>query len=136
MEYEREQRFDFESKNEEIVIQMNKLKLELMQSEDRVSQLQEVLKGKEDQITIQRNKVDALEESMQGLRSNFDDIFRKYNEGKVLLENMEDEKDKYLEKLTIAKQELAEASANVSGITIIDAAIKMNFDSLNTWKRR
>jgi hypothetical protein len=125
VEFEREQRFDLESKNELLLVQMNKIKIELMNTESRIAQQQETIRqqseslsAKDELINQQKTKISALEESMKGLKSNFDETFRLYHEGKVHFENMEDEKDKYLEKLTVAKQELAHAHETVSGIII------------------
>lgn len=123
VEFEREQRFDLESKNEMLVLQMNKIKIDSMNTENRVTQQQETirqqsenLRNKDELINQQKSKITALEESMKGLKSNFDDTYRMYNEGKVLLDNMEEERDKYLQKLTVTKQELAHASESVSDI--------------------
>lgn len=123
MEFEREQRFDWEQKNEQLVVQMNNTKISLMGLEDKVKQQQETirqqlesLQGKDELLEQNARKIATLEEGMKGLKTNFDDTYRMYHEGKAHLETVENEKEQYIQKLSASKQELGQARETISDI--------------------
>lgn len=123
VEFEREQRFDWEQKNEMLILQMNNTKISLMNAEDKVKQQQETirqqlesLQAKDDLLEQHSRKVTTLEEGMKGLKSNFDDTYRQFHEGKAQLDTAENEKELYLQKLSTSKQELAQARETISDI--------------------
>ena len=125
IEFEREQRFDWEQKNDMLILQMNNTKITLMGTEDKVKQQQETirqqlesLQGKDDLIEQHTRKIGTLEEGLKGLKTTFDDTYRQYHEGKVRLEMVENEREQYLQKLSTSKQEIAQARETISDILL------------------